>query len=150
MVGKKILDFEREDILAARDDHVVVAAIDEPQAGFVEVPGVAGRQQTVDDLFVSAVGVTGEAQTAGDEKGSDATGFGDLAAILVVDGHRATNGWAADGAGRAPQFVWGGDGGDRNLGGPVQVVQHGAERIVGAATKVGRQRRPRSEKHFQR
>ena len=41
-------------------------------------------------------------------------------------------------------------GGDRNLGGPVQVVQHGAERIVGAATKVGRQRRPRSEKHFQR
>src|SRR5277367_2782244 len=118
MVGKKILDFEREDILAARDNHVVVAAIDEPQAVFVEVAGVAGRQQTVDDLFISAVGVAGEAQTAGDEKGSDATGFGDLAAILVVDGHRATNGWAADGAGRAPQFVWGGDGRDRNLGGP--------------------------------
>src|ERR1700733_7218564 len=134
MVGKKILNFEREDILAARDDHVVVATVDEPQAGFVEVAGVTGREQTVDDLLVSAVGVTGEAQTAGDEKGSDATWFGDLAAILVVDGHRATNGWAGDGAGRAPQFVGGGDGRDRTLGGPVQVVQHGAERIVGAAT----------------
>ena len=31
-----------------------------------------------------------------------------------------------------------------------QAVADGAERIVGAATKVGRQRRPRGEKHFQR
>src|ERR1700685_560358 len=120
MVIEQILNLERKDVLAARDDHVVVAAIDEPQAGFVEVPGVAGRQQTVDDLFVSAVGVTGEAQATGYEKGSDAAGFGDLAAILVVDRHLATDGWATDGAGRAPQFVWGGDSGDRNLGGPVQ------------------------------
>src|ERR1700722_1035725 len=150
MVIEQILNLEREDILAAGYDHVVVAFVDESQAVLVEVAGVAGRQQTVDDLFVSAVGVTGEAQTAGDKNGSDATWFGDLAAILVVDGHRATNGWAPDGAGRAPQFVWGSDGGDRNLGGPVQVVQHGAERIVGAATKAGRQRRPRGEEHFQR
>src|SRR6202012_911484 len=126
MVGKKILDFEGEDIFAARDDHVVVAAVDEIQAGLIEVPGVAGRQQTVDDLFVCAVGVTGEAQTTGDEKGSDATGLGDLAAIPVVDGHRATHWRAADGAGGAAEFVWGGDGGDGNLGGPVQVVQLGA------------------------
>src|ERR1700691_3959313 len=115
MVIEQILNLERKDVFAARDDHVVVAAVDEPQAGFVEVPGVAGRQQTVDDLFVSTVGVTGEAETTGDEKSSDAARFGDLAAILVVDGHRATDGRAADGAGRATQFIRGGDGGDGKL-----------------------------------
>ncbi len=135
MIGKQILDFQRKDVLTAGDDHVVVAAVDEPQAGFVEVPGVAGGQQALDDLFVAAVGVAGETQTTGHEYGADPAGFGYLAAILVVDSHRATDGWATDGAGRAVQFVRRGDRGDRHLGGTVQVVQHGAERVVSTTTE---------------
>ena len=41
MVSEQVLDFQRENVLAAGDDHVVVAAVDEPQAGLVEMPSVA-------------------------------------------------------------------------------------------------------------
>ncbi len=150
MVIEQILNLEREDVLASGDNHVVIAAIDEPQPGLVEMPGVAGGQQPVDDFLVPAIGVPGKAQAARHEQGAHPPGFGDLAAMFVIAGQPATDGRAADGARRGTKFLRRRDGGSRHLSRAVQVVQHVAERLGGTAAQVRRQRRAGGENDCQR
>ena len=50
VVGEQVLDLAREHVLAARDDHLVVAAVDEQAPAGVEVPDVARGQQAADVL----------------------------------------------------------------------------------------------------
>ena len=63
----QILDLGGEHVLAAGDDHLVVAAADVEQAVLVEVADVARRHQPVDDLLVAAAGVALEREGVADE-----------------------------------------------------------------------------------
>ena len=67
VAGERVLDLLRVHVLAARQDHVVVAAVDEQAAGRVEVADVADRHQAVDDLARAAAGVAVEHEPAADE-----------------------------------------------------------------------------------
>ena len=68
---EQVLDLAREDVLAAGDDHLVVAAVDEQPPAVVEVPDVTGRHQAVDDVLPAAARVALEQHLVADE---DATG----------------------------------------------------------------------------
>ena len=52
VVGEEVLDLPRENVFTARDDHVVVPPVDEQPAGVVEMAGVPGRHQPVEDGLV--------------------------------------------------------------------------------------------------
>ena len=67
VVAEQILDLAREDVLAAGDDHLVVAAVDEQPAVRVEVTDVAGAQQPVEALLAAAAGVALEGHLVADE-----------------------------------------------------------------------------------
>ena len=67
VVGEQILDLAREDVLAAGDDHLVVAAVDEQPPLGVEVADVAAAEQAVDHLLAAAAGVALEGHLVADE-----------------------------------------------------------------------------------
>ena len=71
VVGEQVLDLAREDVLAAGDDHLVVAAVDEEPAGAVEVADVAAGEEAVDDLLAAAAGVALEGHFVADEDPPD-------------------------------------------------------------------------------
>ena len=74
-------------------------------------PDVAGRKKSVDTFLVAPVGVSLEAQPAGDEDPADRVWGGDLLVVLVeqfdVTGHRS----AARGSRRNGQILGSRDGG---------------------------------------
>src|SRR4051794_37060953 len=72
VAGEQVLDLLREHVLAARDDHVVVAAVHEQAPALVEVADVAGAHQTLDDVLVAATRVALELHLVADE---DAAGL---------------------------------------------------------------------------
>src|SRR3954469_25408251 len=80
----EVLDLAREHVLAAGDDHVVVAAGHVQAALLVEVADVARGHQAVDHVLVAAAGVALEQHLVADE---DAAGLAlrQLLAVLVVD-----------------------------------------------------------------
>ena len=57
MPGQQVLDLSREHVLAAGDDHVVVAAVDEQPPVGVEVADVAGGHEPAAAVLVAAAGV---------------------------------------------------------------------------------------------
>ena len=68
MAREDVLDLERVDVLAARDDHVVDAAVEPEVAVLVEPPDVAGAVPAVADRLrvgVGAVPVAGERLVGG-------------------------------------------------------------------------------------
>ena len=67
VAGQAVLDLLGEDVLAAGDDHLVVAALDVQQPVLVEAADVAGRHQPVDHVLVAAAGVALEEQAVADE-----------------------------------------------------------------------------------
>src|ERR1700733_2363970 len=126
MPTDQILDFGRKDVFAAGDDHLVVTATDIQQVVLVEVADIARRQQTVDDLFVAAAGVTLERESVSDEDPADFA-LGQLIAVVVEDldfdalDHRSHRR-------RIAFHVLGpGDGRERDLGRAVHVVDHRAK-----------------------
>ena len=121
MVGEQVLDLAREDVLAAGDDHLVVAAVDEEAALAVEVADVAAAQKAVDRLLAAAAGVALERHLAADEDPADVAAR-DLLAVLVEElDHGAARG-PAGGPGRGPQVLGGRDRRHRDLGRAVEVV----------------------------
>ena len=64
---EQLLDLAREHVLAAGDDHLVVAAVDEEPPGGIEVADVAGREQAVDELLSAAAGVSLKRRERADE-----------------------------------------------------------------------------------
>ena len=71
VVGEQVLDLAREDVLAAGDDHLVVAAVDEEAPAGVEVADVAAAEQPVDHLLAAAAGVALEGHLVADEDPPD-------------------------------------------------------------------------------
>ena len=128
VVGEQVLDLAREDVLAAGDDHLVVAAVDEQPPVLVEVADVAGGHQAVDDVLVAAAGVALEQHLVADE---DAAGLAllDLLAVLVVELDDRAARRAAGGARRRAQVLGRGDRRPGDLGRAVEVVEHVAERV---------------------
>ena len=104
VVAEQVLDLAREDVLAARDDHLVVAAVDEQPPAAVEVADVAGRHQAVDDRLVAAARVAVEDQLVADE---DPAGLAlaHLLAVVVVELDDRAERRAARGAGRGAQVA---------------------------------------------
>jgi hypothetical protein len=72
MGHERVLHLLGEHVLAARDDHLVVAALDEEPAVLVEAPDVARGHQAVDAVLVAAARVALEQQRVADE---DAAGL---------------------------------------------------------------------------
>src|SRR5437660_599494 len=71
MPTDQVLNFGREDVLAAGDDHLVVAAADIQQTSFVEVTDVARGQHAVNDLLASTAGVSGERKSGAHKDPTD-------------------------------------------------------------------------------
>src|SRR3954452_20280837 len=67
MAGEQLLDLGGEDVLPARDDHVVVTAVDEQPPLRVEVTHVARGHQAVDLVLAAAARVALELQLVADE-----------------------------------------------------------------------------------
>src|SRR3954469_23397534 len=121
-VRDQVLDLAREHVLAARDDHVVVAAGDVQAALLVEVADVAGRHQPVDHVLVAAAGVALEQHLVAHE---DAAGLAlrQLLAVLVVDLQDGAARRGARGARRLAQILRRGDRRPGDLGRAVEVVE---------------------------
>jgi hypothetical protein len=94
---EQVLDLLREDVLAAGDDHVVVAAVDEQQAVVVEVAHIAAGHVAVDDLLGAAVGVAGERRAVAHEDPAALVAALDALIVLVVEDHLAGDRRAAGG-----------------------------------------------------
>src|SRR4029077_10035109 len=109
VVSEQILDLTREDVLAAGDDHLVVAAIDEEATTGVEMADVATAEQPVDRLFAAASSIALEGHLVADEDPADLTPR-DLAPVLVVEAHHRATWRPAGGPWRCPQVLRGGDG----------------------------------------
>ena len=92
-----VLDLERMDVLAARDDHVVEPAVDPEVAVLVEVAGVAGVVPAVADRLRVGVGpvpVAGERLVAREVR-ADLAVLARAAAACSRDGRPAQPGFAA-------------------------------------------------------
>src|SRR4029077_18569898 len=100
------LDLAREDVLAAGDDHLVVAAVDEEAPAGVEVAGVAAAEKAADRLFAAAPRVALEGHLVADEDPADLA-LRDLASPLVVELHDGPARRLAGGAGGRPQVLRG-------------------------------------------
>src|SRR5215218_462338 len=120
VADQQILGLLRIDVLAARQDHVVLAAVDEQAPGGVEMADVADVHQPADDLARAAAAVAVEDEAAADEDGADRAGR-DGAALLVEHRDRHAAGRAADGPGRRAHVRRSGAGGEAGLGRAVEV-----------------------------
>src|SRR3954447_26340743 len=115
MAGEQLLDLGREDVLPARDDHVVVTAVDEQPSLRVEVTDVARRHQAVHLVLAAAARVAIELQLVADEDAARPA-LADGLALLVVELHDRAAGRPARRARRLPQVPRGGDRRPRHLG----------------------------------
>src|SRR4051794_603212 len=124
-----VLDLLREDVLATRDDHLVVAALDVEPPVRVEAADVARRHQPVDDLLgLATAGVALEEHAVADE---DAPGLAlrHLAAVGVEDLHHRRPGRPAGRGRRLAEVARGGDRRVGDLGRAVDVVEVVAEGV---------------------
>src|SRR4029079_8716206 len=88
------LDLGREDVLAAGDDHVVVAAVDVQPPLRVEVTDAASAQQAVDDVLPATARVSLKRRGRADE---DPAGRAARrrATLVVEQSHPRAEGWTA-------------------------------------------------------
>src|SRR4051794_34919967 len=104
VAGEQVLDLAREHVLAARDDHLVVATGDEQAAVLVEVADVARGHQARDDLLAAAAGVLLHRHLVADEDTAGLAGR-HLPAVLVEQLHDGAARRAAGGARRLAQVL---------------------------------------------
>ena len=83
VVGEQVLDLAREDVLAAGDDHLVVAAVDEKAPCGVQMADVAAAEEAVDDLLAAASRVALEGHLVADEDPPDLARAGPACRPLV-------------------------------------------------------------------
>ena len=145
---EQLFDLLREDVLPARDDHLVVAAVDEQPPALVEVPDVTRAHQAADDVLVAAPGVALEHHLVAHEDAARLTLL-DLAALLVEELDDGPARRAPGGARRGAQVLGGGDGRPRHLGRAVEVVEDVPERVHRAGGQLARERRPAERDHLQ-
>ena len=149
VAGEAVLDLLGEDVLAAGDDHLVVAALDVQPAVVAEPADVTGRHQSVDHLLVAAAGVALEQQRVADE---DPTGLAvrQRLAVVVEDLHDRRVRRLAGGRRRLAQVARGGDRGVGDLGRAVDVVEVVAEVVHPVQRQVAGQRRAGGGHHLSR
>src|SRR4051794_26883157 len=70
MLGKEILDFAREDVLAAGDDHLVVTTLHEQPPLIVDSADVSCRHVLAEHLLATAARVAAHLQFVDDENPS--------------------------------------------------------------------------------
>ena len=128
MLGDQVLDLGGEHVLAARDDHVVRAALDEQAPVVVEVADVAGGHQPVDHVLAAAAGVPLEEHLVANEDASPLAPVHFLAIGVEELDDRAA-GRLAGGAGSGVQVGRRRDRRPRDLGRAVEVVEDVAERV---------------------
>src|SRR5690348_18423008 len=87
MLVEDVLDFRREDVLATRDDHVVVATFDVEAAVLADPPDVTDRREVAESGLVLSAGVTLEGHSAACEDSPDRAGL-DILVVLVNDSNR--------------------------------------------------------------
>src|SRR5690606_3914413 len=150
VLHQQVLDLAGVHVLAAGDNHVVGAAVDEQPPRGVEVADVAGAHQPADLLFALPAGVAGEGEPTADEDPPLLVRLAYPVAVLVGEAYPAADRRAADSGGRGTPVGRGGDRGDGDLGGAVQVVDHVAEHLGGAVTQLGGERRAGGEQDPQR
>jgi hypothetical protein len=146
---QQLLDLAGEDVLPARDDHVVVAAIDEQPAAGVEVADVAARHQPVDDLLRAAAGVALERHRVADEDPAGRADV-DVASVVVDDPHPGAARHPADATRLDRQILGRRDRRVGDLGRAVQVVDHRPERRGRAHAQLGAELRAGDEDDPQR
>ena len=104
VLAEQFLHLGGEDVLPARDDHLVVAALDEEPALGVEPAEVATGDEIAEPVLVLAAGVTGEQQGIADEDAPDFT-LGHLFAVLIHELDGRAQQQAAGGARRLAQIL---------------------------------------------
>jgi hypothetical protein len=146
MTRDDILDLGRVDVLASRDDHVVVAAVDEQAPVRVEVPDVTGGHETVDHVLGPSARVTLEEHLVADED-APAVAVRDLVLVVVEELDDRPAGWPAGGSGSCPQVLRRSDRRPRDLGRAVEVVEDVAEALEPALDEPRREGRARQGDH---
>src|ERR1700728_1923455 len=121
VAGEQVLDLAREHVLAAGDDHLVVAAVYEQAPARVHAANVAGAHQPADDLLAATAGVALEDHLVRHEDAAVGAAR-DLFAVLVEQLDHGPHRRLAGRAGSRAQVGGRGDRGPRNLGGAIQVV----------------------------
>ena len=137
---ERLLDLLGIDVLAARDDHVVGAALDEQAPLLVEVAEVAGGHVAVHHLLALAAGVALEQHRVAHE---DLAGLARPAlalVLLVEDLERGAGRRRAARARRVAQVLGLGDRRPGHLGRAVEVVEVVAELVHPLLGELARQR----------
>ena len=140
VVGEQVLDLAREDVLAAGDDHLVVAAVDEQPAVAVEVPDVARRHQAVDRRPCRRRRCSPRTASRCRRRSGRSRPAATSRPSLVVEPHDRAARRAPGGAGRRAQVLGRGDRRPGDLGRAVEVVEDVAELVH----DLGRRGRPGS------
>src|SRR5919106_3754136 len=149
VAGEEVLYLLWEHVLAPRDDHLVVAALDEQAPTVVEAADVAGCHQVPDHVLRAAARVALEEHLVADEDSARLPGR-HLALLLVEELHDRAARWLARRAGRGAHVGRRCDRRPRHLGRAVEVVEVVAERVHPLDGHVAGQRGAAGGHHFQR
>ena len=145
MCRQRLLHFDRVDVLAAGDNHLVVASDHEQPSGFIEVADVARRHEPGVEVLPFAGGalrVALELGVVADVDAADLAG-GHLVEFGVQDPDFGSDCGPARRVGGRPQVLRGRGGDHACLGGVVVVVDHVAELVherdddVGSHSRAG-------------
>ena len=151
LVGdQELLDLAREYVLAAGDDHVVVASVDEQPPGVVEVPHIAGAHQPVDHVLAPPAGVALELEAVAHEDPTGTARSLDWGPVVIEELHEGAERRAAGRPGGGTEILGRGKGGPGDLGGAVEIVEDIAERAHRSASELGLELRPGQEDDTQR
>src|SRR5204863_6374395 len=137
---EEVLDLAREDVLAARDDHLVVASVDEQAPLVVEVPHITGGEQPSQLVLAPTAGVALEGHLVADEHAAGLALL-DLVAILVDDLDHGPAGKPPSRARRLAEILRRGDGRPCDLRGAVEVVDVVPEAVHPLRRELTRERR---------
>ena len=146
---EQVLDLLREQVLPARDDHLVVAALHEQTPRVVDAADVAGGHQPVDHVLGAAAGVALEQHLVAHEDAARAARR-HLDAPLVVELEHGSARRPAGGAGGGAHVRGRGDRGPGHLGGAVEVVERVAELVHPLGGQVAGQRGAAGGHHGER
>ena len=122
VLGERVFNRTRVNVLSSGNDHVVFPANDEQPTRIIEIAHVAGAGHVVDDGFGAAAGVTLRRQLAADEYPSGDV-WSDGLVVVVEDRHRAAGDRLADRFRGVPQVGRRRQRADADLGGAVAVVE---------------------------
>jgi hypothetical protein len=68
---EQVLDLAGKDILAAGDDHLVIAAFDEQATGLIDAAGVTSGHQATEPVFAPTAGIAVEEHLVAGEDSTD-------------------------------------------------------------------------------